>query len=104
MVFSLLFAFAVARLPEDKRRILGGFFEALGDALLVIIGWVLWLAPIGVFALAFAVGAGAGGGGVRRGAPLCRADLGGRHRRDPGRLSRRRCGRRDGRRASSPGR
>jgi Na+/H+-dicarboxylate symporter len=27
----------------------------------VVIGWVLWIAPLGVFALAFAVGAGAGG-------------------------------------------
>ena len=29
--------------------------------MLVLIGWVLWLAPFGVFGLAFAVGAGAGG-------------------------------------------
>jgi Na+/H+-dicarboxylate symporter len=29
--------------------------------MLRVIGWVLWLAPIGVLALAFAVGAGAGG-------------------------------------------
>jgi Na+/H+-dicarboxylate symporter len=29
--------------------------------MLTVIGWVLWLAPAGVFALAFAVGAGAGG-------------------------------------------
>ena len=27
-------------------------FEALAEALLVVVGWVLWLAPIGVFALA----------------------------------------------------
>jgi Na+/H+-dicarboxylate symporter len=30
--------------------------------MLVVIGWVLWIAPIGVFALAFVVGARAGGG------------------------------------------
>src|SRR5207237_9169183 len=40
---------------------LAAFFEALGDAMLVMIGWVLWLAPAGVLALAFVVGAGAGG-------------------------------------------
>jgi Na+/H+-dicarboxylate symporter len=36
-------------------------FEAIGDALLVIIAWVLWIAPLGVFALAFTVGSAAGG-------------------------------------------
>ena len=60
VVFSLMFAFAIASLPEAKRRLLGDFFEAIGDALLVIIGWVLWIAPLGVFALGFSVGAGAG--------------------------------------------
>lgn len=60
VVFSLMFAFAIANLPDAKRRLLGSFFDAVGDALLIIIGWVLWVAPIGVFALGFAVGAGAG--------------------------------------------
>jgi len=36
-------------------------FEAVGDALLVIIAWVLWIAPLGVFALAYTVGSAAGG-------------------------------------------
>jgi len=61
VVFTALFAFALTRLPEEKRRPLASFFESLGDAMLVIIGWILWLAPGGVLALAFAVGAGAGG-------------------------------------------
>ena len=46
---------------EQGRRTLVGLFEAIADALLVIIGWVLWIAPLGVFALAFTVGASAGG-------------------------------------------
>ena len=61
VTFSLLFAFAISRLEEPKRKLLGDFFAAVTDALLIIIGWVLWIAPLGVFALAFAVGAGAGG-------------------------------------------
>ena len=61
VVFTALFAFALTRLPEEKRRPLASFFESLGEAMLVIIGWILWLAPVGVLALAFAVGAGAGG-------------------------------------------
>ncbi|MBC7985790.1 MAG: cation:dicarboxylase symporter family transporter, partial [Sphingomonadaceae bacterium] len=60
IVFTLIFAFAVTRLPEAPRERLTGFFEALAEAMIVVIGWVLKLAPFGVFALAFTVGARAG--------------------------------------------
>ena len=50
-----------ARISGDGRRSIVGFFEAIGDALLVIIDWVLWIAPLGVLALAFTVGSAAGG-------------------------------------------
>jgi proton glutamate symport protein len=61
VVFALLFALAISRIEGARRRTLVGLFEAVADALLIIIGWVLWIAPIGVFALAFTVGASAGG-------------------------------------------
>ena len=61
VVFSLLFALAAARIPEQGRRSLVGLFDAVADTLLLVIGWVLWIAPLGVFALAFTVGASAGG-------------------------------------------
>ena len=61
VVFTLLFALAAARIAEQRRRALVGLFEAVADALLVVIGWVLALAPIGIFALAFTLGASAGG-------------------------------------------
>lgn len=60
MIFTITFAFAVTRLPDQKRATIGGFFEAVADAMVIMIGWVLMLAPIGVFALAFVVGAKAG--------------------------------------------
>jgi Na+/H+-dicarboxylate symporter len=60
VIFAVLFALALGRVTEDKRRIIVGLFDAIGDALLVIIAWVLWIAPLGVFALAFTVGATAG--------------------------------------------
>ncbi|HEX8574282.1 MAG TPA: cation:dicarboxylase symporter family transporter [Allosphingosinicella sp.] len=60
LVFTTVFAFAMTRLPEEPRRHLTLFFRAVADAMLVIINWVLWLAPIGVFALAYVVGAKAG--------------------------------------------
>lgn len=61
VVFTLVFALAITRIDGQLRRSLLSFFEAIRDTLLVVIGWVLWIAPLGVFALAFAVGAGAGG-------------------------------------------
>tara|TARA_R110002020_G_scaffold176369_1_gene368622 strand:- start:1338 stop:2561 length:1224 start_codon:yes stop_codon:yes gene_type:complete len=60
MVFALAFAFAITRLPESQRAMLDQFFNALADALLILIQWVLLLAPAGVFALAVGVGANAG--------------------------------------------
>jgi proton glutamate symport protein len=60
VVFSILFAFAASRISAPRRKALVGLFEAAADALLLIIGWVLWVAPLGVLALAFTVGAAAG--------------------------------------------
>ena len=61
ILFTMVFAFAVTQLPAEPRERLVGFFQAVGDAMLVMINWVLWIAPIGVFALAYIVGARAGG-------------------------------------------
>ena len=61
VIFAFLFALALTRIEGKKRQSVVALFEGVGDALLVLIGWVLWIAPLGVFALAFAVGAGAGG-------------------------------------------
>jgi len=60
-IFFALFAVAITRLPEDQSASLRGFFEAVANAMLLVIGWVLWLAPIGVFALALGVAVRAGG-------------------------------------------
>ena len=60
ILFTLIFACAVTRLPAERRATLVSFFEAVAEAMLVMVNWVLWLAPIGVFALAFTVGARAG--------------------------------------------
>lgn len=60
VIFSLLFALALGWISEEGRRSVVNLFEAIGDALLVVIAWVLWIAPLGVFALAFTVGAAAG--------------------------------------------
>ncbi|HET9459245.1 MAG TPA: cation:dicarboxylase symporter family transporter [Sphingomicrobium sp.] len=61
VVFTILFALAASRIDPARRKALVGLFEAIADALLLVIAWVLWLAPLGVLALAFTVGAAAGG-------------------------------------------
>jgi Na+/H+-dicarboxylate symporter len=61
VVFSVLFALALGFISETGRRSIVTFFEAVGDALLVVITWVLWVAPLGVFSLALVVGSAAGG-------------------------------------------
>lgn len=61
-IFFALFAIAVSRLPTDQSERMLAFFHALANAMLMIIGWVLWIAPLGVFALAFGVGLESGGG------------------------------------------
>lgn len=60
ILFTTVFAFAITRLPDDERVRLTGFFQAIGNAMLVVINWVLWLGPVGVGALAYVVGARAG--------------------------------------------
>ncbi len=60
IIFTTAFAFAVTRLAAGTRGELTRFFSALADAMIVLVEWVLKLAPVGVFALAFVVGARAG--------------------------------------------
>ena len=60
IVFTTIFAFAVTKLQPQQRATLSGLFKALGDAMLIVIGWVLALAPIGVFALGYALAVKAG--------------------------------------------
>ncbi|MBL8651424.1 MAG: cation:dicarboxylase symporter family transporter [Sphingopyxis sp.] len=60
IVFTTIFAFAITKLEAPQRATLSGLFKALGDAMLIVIGWVLALAPIGVFALGYALAVKAG--------------------------------------------
>jgi Na+/H+-dicarboxylate symporter len=56
VIFSLLFGFAATRIDASLRASLLMFFQAIVETMLVLVRWVLWLAPVGVFALAFGVG------------------------------------------------
>jgi len=60
-VFSTVFALALTRVPAKRRDTVVALFDGTAEALLIVIAWVLLVAPIGVFALAFTVGSAAGG-------------------------------------------
>ena len=60
ILFILLFALAVACSPALSRETLSQFFRALGDAMLVLVRWVILMAPIGVFALVLPLAVHAG--------------------------------------------
>lgn len=60
VLFALVFGFAVTRIASDRRARMTELFAALADTLLVVVNWVLWLAPVGVFALALVAGARSG--------------------------------------------
>lgn len=62
VIFVMLFALAITRLPAPTRAPLLAFFEAVQQAMMVLVGWVLRLAPIGAFALALGVGLHGGAG------------------------------------------
>jgi len=60
--FTFVFAIALTMLEPARREPVVALFASIGEAMLVIIRWVLLLAPIGVFALAFVAGAASGTG------------------------------------------
>jgi Na+/H+-dicarboxylate symporter len=60
VVFSLLFAFALTRLPASRREPVVALAHTVADAMIVIVDWVLLAGPLGVFALILPVAAKAG--------------------------------------------
>jgi len=60
ILFMSVFALAVTRLVPVQRDLIALFFAGLAGAMLVVIGWVLALAPIGVLALSLTVAAKSG--------------------------------------------
>ncbi|RPE77056.1 dicarboxylate/amino acid:cation symporter [Vulcaniibacterium tengchongense] len=62
VVFALFFGFALAKIEDARRARLLELVQAVADVMIVIVRWVLWAAPLGVFALVLAVCARVGGG------------------------------------------
>jgi len=60
VVFALFLGFALTKIDEERRRAVLTLFHGIGDAMIVIVRWMLLAAPLGVFALMFVVCASAG--------------------------------------------
>ena len=52
IIFTLAFGVALTKVPPEHRTAVVRFFNGLADAMMVLVAWVIRLAPIGVFALA----------------------------------------------------
>lgn len=60
IIFTILLALAIAKSAEGSRAALTGFFQALGDAMLILVRWVVLAAPVGIFAMVVPLAAHAG--------------------------------------------
>ena len=60
VVFTLVLALGVSRLAPPLRDAVVGFFAGVSEAMMIVVGWVLVAAPVGVFALGLAVSSRAG--------------------------------------------
>ena len=55
IVFALAFGLAVAGLRGEARTVVVHVFEAIRDAAMTLVRWILWTAPVGVFVLTLAL-------------------------------------------------
>lgn len=53
VVAALVFGLAMTRVEEQSREMLTRFFRAVAEATMVVVVWIMWFMPIGVFALAY---------------------------------------------------
>ena len=60
VVFGMFFGLAATRLTPARKAVVIDLFGAISDTMIVIVRWVLWAAPLGVFALSLGVGLRAG--------------------------------------------
>lgn len=60
ILFTLLLALAITRTSPSTRTTLSGFFQAMSEAMLVMVRWVVLATPVGVFALVLPLVARAG--------------------------------------------
>jgi Na+/H+-dicarboxylate symporter len=64
LLFTVLLGIAITRLPAAQREPLSRMLQALAEAMLGIVRWILALTPLGVFALTLRFALGTGGNAV----------------------------------------
>jgi Na+/H+-dicarboxylate symporter len=52
LVFTVLFGAAAGALPAERRQRLVDLADAVGEAFITLVMWILWVAPLGIFGLA----------------------------------------------------
>ncbi|MFK7864984.1 MAG: dicarboxylate/amino acid:cation symporter [Pseudohongiellaceae bacterium] len=57
LIFTALFASALLHIDTSYRESVGSFFAGIRDAMLVLIGWIMKLAPVGIFGIVFPLAA-----------------------------------------------
>jgi proton glutamate symport protein len=60
VIFTIFFGIALTRVSDEHRAPVIAFFRGVADAMIVVVRWMLAVAPIGVFALAVPLAARAG--------------------------------------------
>src|SRR5688572_19107440 len=65
VTFAILFGLALARIAVERRDAVARVFRAIAEAMTVIVGWLIAVAPLGVFALAMTLVIRTGLGAVR---------------------------------------
>jgi Na+/H+-dicarboxylate symporter len=65
VTFAILFGLALARVRIERREAVARVFRAIADAMTVIVGWLIAVAPAGVFALSMTLVMRTGLEGVR---------------------------------------
>ncbi len=65
VAFTLLFAFALTQINPERRKLIVSFFQGISDTVIMMVNWILWLGPLGVFALILPISAQAGSGVIK---------------------------------------
>ncbi len=65
MIFTVVFSLALIQIEERLAKNVVAFFDAIKQALLVVIAWIMELAPFGIFALVLPITASLGTESVR---------------------------------------
>ena len=65
MVFAIAFGIAVSGMSASRRELIGELFRTVAEAMMTIVGWIVWLMPVAVFGLALESSSNAGIGAVK---------------------------------------